>query len=74
MAQDMGLNRNSAKFQEGSEVLFTEAEKEMRNRIWWCALVLDKYVSYFLFDILKSHVYIQVCLELSRETSDRLRP
>jgi hypothetical protein len=42
MAQDMGLNRNAAKFQEGSESLFTEAEKEIRNRIWWCALLLDK--------------------------------
>jgi len=49
MAQDMGLNRNSAKFQEGSEALFSDAEREVRNRIWWCALVLDKWVSLLLF-------------------------
>ena len=53
MAQDMGLNRNSAKFQEGSEALFKEAEKEIRNRIWWCALILDKWVSFLPFRHLK---------------------
>lgn len=49
MAQDMGLHRNSVKFQEGGESLFTEVEREIRNRIWWCAVILDKWVSLRFF-------------------------
>ncbi|KIM22896.1 hypothetical protein M408DRAFT_28343 [Serendipita vermifera MAFF 305830] len=42
MAQDLGLHRSVDKFHTVAANLFPPAEKEARNRVWGCCLVLDR--------------------------------
>ena len=42
MAQDLGLHRSVDKFHAVAANLFLPAEKEARNRVWACCLVLDR--------------------------------
>ncbi|KDQ63123.1 hypothetical protein JAAARDRAFT_367704 [Jaapia argillacea MUCL 33604] len=48
MAVDLGLNRDSDKWEYNGLDLFTESEKQLRKQIWWCGCLADKYSSLFL--------------------------
>ncbi|CAG7850422.1 SubName: Full=Uncharacterized protein {ECO:0000313/EMBL:CCA69624.1} [Serendipita indica DSM 11827] len=48
MAQDLGLHRSVDKFHTIAANLFAAQEKEARNRVWWCCVVLDRYVSTYI--------------------------
>ncbi|KZT04585.1 uncharacterized protein LAESUDRAFT_715402 [Laetiporus sulphureus 93-53] len=43
MAYDLGLNRNSEKWQNHGEELFTAKENSIRRRIWWACCLADRY-------------------------------
>lgn len=48
MAFDLGLNRDSAKWRNHGELLFTPAQTSVRRRIWWACCLADKYTAQFL--------------------------
>ncbi|KAG8837598.1 hypothetical protein FRC18_008823 [Serendipita sp. 400] len=48
MAQDLGLHRSVDKFHTIASNMFSATEKEARNRMWWCCVVLDRYISTYI--------------------------
>ncbi|KAG8835837.1 hypothetical protein FRC17_000801 [Serendipita sp. 399] len=48
MAQDLGLHRSVDKFHAAASNLFPANEKEARNRVWWCCVILDRYISTYI--------------------------
>ncbi|GJJ14593.1 hypothetical protein Clacol_008859 [Clathrus columnatus] len=44
MAQDLGMHRAADKWQRTGAELFTETEKQIRRRIWYSSVVMDKFV------------------------------
>lgn len=47
-AQDLGMHRNSDHWTYGDGPLFTPVEREVRKRIWYACVIMDKYVSTYI--------------------------
>ncbi len=50
MAQDLGLHRSSDGWYRVAEggALFNGAEQQVRRRIWYACVLMDKYVSTYI--------------------------
>jgi len=48
MAQDLGLNRAMDRLQRGGTTLFSPQEQQVRRRIWYACVIMDKYVSTYI--------------------------
>ncbi|KAL5497945.1 LCB2 [Sanghuangporus vaninii] len=48
MAQDLGMHRNSDNWTRDGELLFSPIEQQLRKRIWYSCVVMDKYVSAYI--------------------------
>lgn len=47
-AQDLGMHRNSDHWSYGDEPLFSPTEQQVRKRIWYACVIMDKYVSTYI--------------------------
>jgi hypothetical protein len=47
-AQDIGLHRSVAKWQGEASSMFSPLEKQIRSRVWYCCVRLDKYASTYI--------------------------
>ncbi|KAH8112249.1 fungal-specific transcription factor domain-containing protein [Phellopilus nigrolimitatus] len=48
MAQDLGMHRSSDAWSCGAEPIFSSVEKQVRKRIWYACVIMDKYVSTYI--------------------------
>ncbi|KLO15521.1 hypothetical protein SCHPADRAFT_259949 [Schizopora paradoxa] len=48
MAQDLGMHRSSDRWQRMDGPLFNYRQQQVRKRIWYTCVVLDKYVSAYI--------------------------
>ncbi|KIJ37097.1 hypothetical protein M422DRAFT_33953, partial [Sphaerobolus stellatus SS14] len=48
MAQDLGLHRSADKWQRTGAELFSESERQVRKKIWYTCVIMDKYVSTYI--------------------------
>ncbi|KAF8585649.1 hypothetical protein K439DRAFT_1409792 [Ramaria rubella] len=48
MAQDLGMHRSADKWQRTGAELFSETERQVRKRIWFSCVIMDKYVSTYI--------------------------
>ncbi|KAL5478360.1 hypothetical protein ACEPAI_2544 [Sanghuangporus weigelae] len=48
MAQDLGMHRNSDNWTRDGEPLFSPIEQQLRKRIWYSCVIMDKYVSAYI--------------------------
>lgn len=48
MAQDLGLHRQSDRWERVDGPIFTPLEQQLRRRIWYACVVMDKYVSTYI--------------------------
>ncbi|KDQ57049.1 hypothetical protein JAAARDRAFT_194232 [Jaapia argillacea MUCL 33604] len=48
MAQDLGMHRIPDKWQYRGQDVFSVVDKQIRNQIWWCCIVADRYVAVHL--------------------------
>ena len=42
-ATDLGMHRAADRWQRSGRILFTEAEKSSRKRLWYCCIILDRF-------------------------------
>ena len=47
-AQDLGMHRSADRWQRTGSELFSEMELQVRKRIWFSCVVMDKYVSTYI--------------------------
>ncbi|EJD05321.1 uncharacterized protein FOMMEDRAFT_131881 [Fomitiporia mediterranea MF3/22] len=48
MAQDLGMHRSSDGWSRDGEPIFTALEQQIRKRIWYACVIMDKYVSAYI--------------------------
>ncbi|KAF8470363.1 fungal-specific transcription factor domain-containing protein [Gautieria morchelliformis] len=48
MAQDLGLHRSADRWQRTGSELFSATERQVRKRIWFSCVIMDKYVSTYI--------------------------
>ncbi|TDL20640.1 hypothetical protein BD410DRAFT_362130 [Rickenella mellea] len=48
MAQDLGLHRSSDRWQRVGGLLFSDREQQVRKRIWYACVIMDKYISTYI--------------------------
>ncbi|KAF8512680.1 fungal-specific transcription factor domain-containing protein [Hysterangium stoloniferum] len=48
MAQDLGLHRSADRWSRTGSELFSEEERQVRKRIWFSCVIMDKYVSTYI--------------------------
>ncbi|KAF8523917.1 fungal-specific transcription factor domain-containing protein [Hysterangium stoloniferum] len=46
MATDLGMHRDADRWQRSGRVLFSEAEKSSRKRLWHCCILLDRIMAF----------------------------
>ncbi|KAF8578646.1 hypothetical protein K439DRAFT_1638648 [Ramaria rubella] len=46
MATDLGMHRAADRWERPGRVLFTEAEKSSRKRLWHCCVILDRIMAF----------------------------
>lgn len=48
MAQDLGMHRSSENWTSDDMPLFTPVQQQVRKRIWYSCVIMDKYVSTYI--------------------------
>lgn len=48
MAQDLGMHRSSENWICEDEAIFTHVQQQIRKRIWYSCVIMDKYVSTYI--------------------------
>ncbi|KAI5120399.1 hypothetical protein M0805_000178 [Coniferiporia weirii] len=48
MAQDLGMHRSSDGWSYGDGPIFSPVEQQVRKRIWYACVIMDKYVSTYI--------------------------
>ena len=48
MAQDLGMHRSSESWTSDDSPLFTPVQQQIRKRIWYSCVIMDKYVSTYI--------------------------
>lgn len=48
MAQDLGIHKSADRWMHVGTSLFSRVELQERKRIWYCCVIMDKYVSTYI--------------------------